>query len=101
MGYNSLVIKPLAACRGSGGGGDKGLDSGGIPCRVGAFGQAGLDDLEVSAWDETGKLVMGVRHPRLPVHGVQFHPDSAGSCGGSQLMRSFLGLTADGPLSGQ
>lgn len=46
--------------------------------------------LVVCAWDEHQTLVMAVRHTRLPAYGVQFHPESAGSRGGSALFEAFL-----------
>jgi len=46
--------------------------------------------LTACAWDESRTLVMAVRHTRLPVCGVQFHPESAGSCSGSALFNAFL-----------
>ncbi len=47
--------------------------------------------LEPTAWaeDESGP-VMGVRHRTLPLHGVQFHPESILSEEGSRLVASFL-----------
>ncbi len=35
--------------------------------------------------------VMGVRHRRLPVSGVQFHPESFLTEGGTKLLANFLG----------
>jgi anthranilate synthase/aminodeoxychorismate synthase-like glutamine amidotransferase len=49
------------------------------------------DDLEVIARTGDG-IVMGVRHRTLPVHGVQFHPESILTAGGHDLLRNFLAL---------
>ncbi|MDA8247969.1 MAG: aminodeoxychorismate/anthranilate synthase component II [Rhodospirillales bacterium] len=37
-------------------------------------------------------IVMGVRHRRLPIYGVQFHPESIASEHGHALLRNFLDL---------
>ena len=51
-------------------------------------------DLEVTA--ETGdRLVMGLSHRKLPVHGVQFHPESIASEHGHLILKNFLDLAAD------
>jgi len=39
-------------------------------------------------------LVMGVSHARLPVHGVQFHPESIASEHGHLILKNFLELAA-------
>lgn len=65
-------------------------------------------DLEQLAWTDDGVL-MGVRHRRRPLWGVQFHPESISSTCGRELLANFRDLalaqsparpvrrTADGP----
>jgi anthranilate synthase/aminodeoxychorismate synthase-like glutamine amidotransferase len=47
------------------------------------------EDLEVSAYTEDGE-VMGVRHRRLKVEGVQFHPESVLTPHGLTILGTFL-----------
>jgi len=49
------------------------------------------DTLEVTAWTDDGEI-MGVRHRRLPVEGVQFHPESILTQQGHELLGNFLAL---------
>lgn len=44
--------------------------------------------LRVTAW--SGDVVMGVVHQTLPLHGVQFHPESVLSRHGRELVANFL-----------
>jgi anthranilate synthase/aminodeoxychorismate synthase-like glutamine amidotransferase len=46
-------------------------------------------DFEVSAWTAENEI-MGVRHRRWPLHGVQFHPESFLTIEGPKLLRNFL-----------
>ena len=46
-------------------------------------------DLEITASSEDGE-VMGLRHRRYPVEGVQFHPESILTTEGKRLLRNFL-----------
>ena len=48
------------------------------------------DDLEVSARSADDGYVMGIRHRRLRVEGVQFHPESVMTVGGLRLLENFL-----------
>ncbi|HEY2252623.1 MAG TPA: aminodeoxychorismate/anthranilate synthase component II, partial [Planctomycetaceae bacterium] len=53
------------------------------------------DDLEVCAWTndpDQPREVMGVRHRRFPIHGVQFHPESFLTEAGIELLKNFLVL---------
>ncbi|GLP82030.1 aminodeoxychorismate synthase component I [Mycobacterium antarcticum] len=52
------------------------------------------DDLEELAWTDDG-VVMGVRHRRLPLWGLQFHPESISSTYGHELLANFFALAAD------
>jgi len=55
------------------------------------------DDLEVSAWtrDHDGtRVIMGLRHRKFPVEGVQFHPESVLTNSGKQLIANFLKISS-------
>mgnify|MGYP003133821617 FL=1 len=52
--------------------------------------------LHVNATSETpgldGTSVMGFRHAELPIHGVQFHPESIATQHGHDLLANFLAI---------
>jgi anthranilate synthase component II len=50
-------------------------------------------ELNVTADTDDG-LVMGLMHAHLPVHGVQFHPESIASEHGYVMLRNFLDIAA-------
>ncbi len=47
------------------------------------------DELEITAWLEDG-TIMGLQHRELPIHGVQFHPESIATQHGHKLLQNFL-----------
>jgi anthranilate synthase/aminodeoxychorismate synthase-like glutamine amidotransferase len=48
-------------------------------------------ELEATAFTREGEL-MGIRHRRYPIYGVQFHPESILTAHGKQILRNFLDL---------
>ena len=49
------------------------------------------EELEITAALKDG-TIMGLQHRSLPIHGVQFHPESIASEHGHALLRNFLDL---------
>ena len=45
----------------------------------------------VNGHTDTG-IIMAVRHATLPLHGVQFHPESVLTVGGHRLLANWLVL---------
>ena len=51
-------------------------------------------ELEITGWTESG-VVMAVCHKSLPIHGVQFHPESVLTEGGHHLLANWLVICGD------
>lgn len=50
-------------------------------------------ELDVTAWtedDDGSRVIMGLRHRKFPVEGVQFHPESVLTSDGKKLLANFL-----------
>lgn len=52
--------------------------------------------LEVTAHTRSG-VIMAVRHVDLPIHGVQFHPESILTEGGHRMLANWLGCCGSAP----
>ena len=52
------------------------------------------DELLATGSTDSG-LVMAVRHRDLPLHGVQFHPESVLTEGGHRMLANFLAMCGD------
>ena len=46
-------------------------------------------ELSITAWTE-GNVIMGLRHNKFPLEGVQFHPESFLTDQGKKLLKNFL-----------
>ena len=57
------------------------------------------DCLEITAESDDG-VIQGIAHRDLPLHGVQFHPESIASEHGHQLIQNFLDI-ARGKIGGK
>ncbi|ATL71370.1 aminodeoxychorismate/anthranilate synthase component II [Nocardia terpenica] len=53
-------------------------------------------ELEVIGRTDSG-IVMAVRHRTLPIHGVQFHPESVLTQGGHRMLANWLGVCGERP----
>ncbi|MFQ6396916.1 aminodeoxychorismate/anthranilate synthase component II [Nocardia sp. KC 131] len=57
------------------------------------------DDIEVIGRTESG-IVMAMRHRTLPIHGVQFHPESVLTQGGHRMLANWLEVCGERPSEG-
>ncbi|OMC34107.1 aminodeoxychorismate/anthranilate synthase component II [Mycobacterium sp. GA-1841] len=53
-------------------------------------------ELEVIGQTDSG-VIMAVRHRELPIHGVQFHPESILTEGGHRMLANWLGVCGAAP----
>jgi len=49
------------------------------------------DCLEITAWTDEDEI-MGLRHKKFPIYGVQFHPESILTMEGKKLLQNFLNM---------
>jgi anthranilate synthase component 2 len=56
--------------------------------------RASMPDELTTVAETDDQLVMGLAHKSLPVHGVQFHPESIASEHGHVILKNFLDLAA-------
>lgn len=52
------------------------------------------EELEISAVADDGEI-MGLRHKKYPVEGIQFHPESIMTPTGKRLLRNFINLAKE------
>ncbi len=70
-----------------------------LPMNVGRYHSLAIDpdhlpdDLQVIATTNDG-VIMGVAHRKWPVFGVQFHPESILTDGGSQILYNFVSIAS-------
>ena len=56
-------------------------------------------ELESTGHTDSG-VIMAVRHRELPIHGVQFHPESILTQGGHRMLANWLGVCGQAPDDG-
>ncbi|AKE87911.1 MULTISPECIES: aminodeoxychorismate/anthranilate synthase component II [Rhodococcus] len=54
------------------------------------------DELVPTGYTESG-IVMALRHRELPIHGVQFHPESVLTQGGHRMLANWLAVCGEAP----
>lgn len=50
------------------------------------------DEFEVSAWTDAGE-VMGIRHKKFVLEGLQFHPESILTTSGKAILKNFIDIS--------
>lgn len=48
------------------------------------------DCLEITAFAKDSGAIMGLRHKKYPITGVQFHPESFATEGGREILKNFI-----------
>ena len=64
-----------------------------------AVAAAGLPDCLIVNATAEDATVQGFRHRELPIHGVQFHPESVASEWGHELLGNFIAMTQVEPAA--
>ncbi len=49
------------------------------------------DHLEMTAWTDDG-IIMGLKHKKYPIYGLQFHPESIMTEHGHAMLKNFLAV---------
>ena len=49
------------------------------------------NEFEIIA-ENKNKIIMGIAHKKLPIYGLQFHPESIGTKNGKTILNNFLKL---------
>lgn len=49
-------------------------------------------DLEIICETKNDNLIMGIKHKKYPLYGIQFHPESIGTPFGKKILENFLAI---------
>lgn len=66
-----------------------------LPATLEVVGRTAVDDRGPAP--TSGEVIMAVRHMDLPIHGVQFHPESILTEGGHRMLANWLGFCGAAP----
>lgn len=50
------------------------------------------EDIEITAWTKEDDEIMGIKHKKYPIYGIQFHPESVLTKYGIELLKNFLNI---------